>query len=403
MRFRLAATIGRALDCARTVLRDLDADQVPARLRPVVAHAGDLTPPLADRLARELDRLDWLREKSVEQWKGIDPDADGPDRASALFLLRPEGWVVDFGRLVGESAAASAEGATKKDPRLERDLTAAREKSKASAKEADALRRRVADLEQAAREPDRSRAASASRDAEALTSARRDHAAELAEIQARLAAAEGEARAAKEAARQARQERADAQRLLDDARDAGSWIDRDPVELAIHLDTVAAQARPERPHRAEEGTLPPVSLPGGVRPDSAAAIEEVLRSTGPVAVFVDGYNAGLALFPSGTPGEVRSRLEDVLRRLRRLGAPRITVTVVWDSAAGHDGERVPDGLDVRFAPPGVPADDVLVDLAGSTDRAVVVSNDREVRERAADDGALVLWSTALVEWETTRR
>jgi hypothetical protein len=403
MRFRLAATIVRALECARTVVRDLDTDQVPARLRPVAAHAGDLTPPLADRLARELDRLDWLREKAAEQWDGIDPAADGPDRASALFLLRPEGWVLEFGRLIGERAAAGVEGATRADPRLERDLAAWREKARSATREVEALRRRVAELEQAAREPERSRAASAARDAEALAAARREHAVELAGLQERVAELEAEARAAKEASRRARRERADAQRRLDDARQAGAWVDRDPIELAIHLDAVAAQARPGRPHRPEEGSLPPPSLPAGVRPDSAAAIEALLRSAGPIAMFVDGYNAGLALFPTGSPGEVRRRLEDVLRRLRRLGAPGITVTVVWDSAGGDDGERVPDGLDVRFAPPGVPADDVLADLARSTDRAVVVTNDREVRERAAAAGALALWSTALVDWSTARR
>ncbi len=403
MKFRVAAALGRALDCARTVLRDLDSDQVPARLRRVVAHAGDLTPPLADLLARELDHLEWLREQAAEQWPDLDPAAEGPDRASAPFLARPDGWELEFARIVAGEAATAEAGTARADPRRDRDLAAARDKAKAAAKEVEALRRRVAELEQAAREPERAKAASASRDAEALAAARRDHAAELADLRARVEAAEADARAAKEAAREARRDRADLQRRFEEARSGGSWLDRGPLDLAVHLDAVAAQARPARAHRPDDAALPPPALPAGVRPDTGAAVDAVLRATGPIALFVDGYNAGLALLPDGSPAEVRARLSDVLRRLRRLGAPGITVTVVWDSAAGHDGARIPEGLDVRFAPQGVPADDVLVELAAATDRAVVVTNDREVRERAEAAGALALWSTALVDWSTTRR
>ena len=57
------------------------------------------------------------------------------------------------------------------------------------------------------------------------------------------------------------------------------------------------------------------------------------------------------------------------------------------------------GVVVRFAEADVIADDVLVDLAtdyGSA--AIVISDDREVRDRSARHGATVLWAKALAAW-----
>jgi rRNA-processing protein FCF1 len=60
------------------------------------------------------------------------------------------------------------------------------------------------------------------------------------------------------------------------------------------------------------------------------------------------------------------------------------------------------GVVVTFAPPGTSADDVIVRLA-AVPGTVVISNDREVRERATQAGALALWSEALVAWARRRR
>jgi len=403
----MTAVIGRALETARSVLRDLDVDQVPASLRRVVAHAGELTPPLADKLAREIDRLEWLRTKAVEAWPAADPRSDGPDRGSALFLLRPDGWVVEFAKVVADSAAAARVTDEKRSGRVvvarDREVEVAREKAKTAAKEAAALGRRIAEMKRLERAPDRERAAAEARVSEEMEAVRADHAGEVADLERRVEESAAALRGARAEARQARRERADAEHRLAAIRDTGSWADRDPVDLAVHLDAVAAQARAGRrpDHPDTDTSLAAPALPAGIRPDSAAALDAVLRMTGPLAVLVDGYNAGLT-FGSGTPAEVRNRLEDVVRRVRTLAGAGTTVTVVWDSSADHDRRRSPDGLDVRFAPPGVPADDVLVELAAEASRAVVVTNDREVRERAEAVGALALWSTALVEWARTR-
>jgi hypothetical protein len=80
----------------------------------------------------------------------------------------------------------------------------------------------------------------------------------------------------------------------------------------------------------------------------------------------------------------------------------MTVTVVWDSNADQPGSRKPRGIDVRFAPAGVEADDVVVKIAAGLRRCVVITNDRAVRERAERTGALALWSDALVDWARRR-
>ena len=395
--------IGKALETARTVLRDLDADQVPASLRKVVAHAGELTPPLADRLARELDRLDWLRDKSLGVWAEAEAEVDGPDRGSALFLLRPEGWSVELLKVAGNAASVEPAGRRPRiDDAVVKELAVARDKAKALGREVDALRRRVAELQRAERAPERDRAADEARQAGEVRALEERLGAELAGTRRRLEEVASALKGAREDLRQARRDRADAEARLAAIRYTGSWADRDPVDLAVHLDAVAAQAR--RTPEATEGvrTLDAPSLPAGVRPDSAAAVEAVLRLHGPVGLLVDGYNAGLAM-GSRAPAEVRTRLETILKRIRTLGGPSVAVTVVWDSAVHQEERRLPEGLDVRFTPAGVSADDVLVELASVTPRAIVVTNDREVRERAEAVGALTLWSTALVQWAKKRR
>jgi len=406
VRYRLTSVLGKALDAARSVLDDLDADRVPASLRPIAAHAGVLTPPLADKLAREIDRLDWLREKALESWGEADPKAAGPDRASALFLMRPEGWVRDLVKIAWETGAAAGSGSSEREERSARaltsDLAASREKVKSLQKEIDGLRSELAAERRAARAPDRDHRAATAKALEDVRRAKKEHASGLAERDARIAELEREVARHREDLRVARRERADAEARVEELRAGGRWSGREPLELARHLDDLMTQVRRGPADGADDtGQVDRPALPAGVRPDAAEAIDALVRIPGPIGVIVDGYNAGLAM-GEGAPSEVRSRLEDVLRRLGTLGGPGMTVTVVWDSRVEEPSPRRPDALDVRFAPPGTPADDVVVSLAAVTTRCVVITNDREVRERAEARGALALWSDALVAWARRR-
>ena len=88
-----------AIAAGRAALRRLEDDDVPAKLRKVAAYQGGRLPgPLAKRILGALDEDDWLRGKAIDELGDTDPQAAGPDGASALFLLRPDGWDQSFHR-----------------------------------------------------------------------------------------------------------------------------------------------------------------------------------------------------------------------------------------------------------------------------------------------------------------
>ncbi|MEX0826635.1 MAG: NYN domain-containing protein [Acidimicrobiia bacterium] len=407
MRFKLTSVLGKALDSARAALADLDADQVPAKLRQVVGHAGDFTPDLARRLTRELDRIDWLRTRALEQWPDADPVKPGPHRASALFLVRPEGWAADLVGVVGEAvASAVGEGREPSDggrDELVKDRDAWKAKARDLQKKLETATTERAKAEKAVRAPDRATKAAGAKETAARRRAETDHAAEVEQLQRLITDLENKVKNAGEEVRRLRRSAGDSEARAVEAETGPGWLGTDPIDLARHLDDLMARSR--RVGATDPGPLPAeerLQLPVGVGPDSPEAIDAVARMGGRVAVIVDGYNAGLALGP-GTAAEVRSRLEPHLRRLRSLGGPAMTVTVVWDSKAEQQGSRKPGGgIEVVFAPAGIEADDVVVDIAARRSRCVVITNDRAVRERAERTGALALWSDALVAWARKR-
>ena len=96
----LASVLGPAVDTARTTLRDLDQDEVPAKLRKVSASsARSLTPPLTKALLRELDANDWFRAKVIETWERD----EGGDDISDAYLRRTEGWWLTIAGATGVS------------------------------------------------------------------------------------------------------------------------------------------------------------------------------------------------------------------------------------------------------------------------------------------------------------
>jgi hypothetical protein len=404
----MAGLVGRALEAARRALRDLDHDQVPAALRRVAAHSGDLTPPLADRLLRELDVLDWLRTKALEAWPEADPDAPGPDRASALFLARPDGWV---GALVAEAgeamralAAADAARSDRDRESLERSLAASRDRERELRRQLAEALTEARELRRRASEPRRAERAGEARVRDELARERARWAATLADMEERVSALDEEVSVLREELHRTRVARAEMANQLESMRGGSRWSDRDPVDLAAFIDDVAAQARPSRsvPDSARAGPAA-FELPPGVRPDEARAVDALLVHPGPLLVVVDGYNVALSMW-TGPPADSRSRLETLLRRLLLIAPPTMRVSVVWDSSIDGAAATRSGRLEVRFADGNATADDVVVGLAGdSAVPAVVVSNDREVRERAARAGADALWADALVAWAAMRR
>ncbi len=60
-------------------------------------------------------------------------------------------------------------------------------------------------------------------------------------------------------------------------------------------------------------------------------------------------------------------------------------------------------MTVAFSAAGETADDDLVRRAGEmAGPVVVISDDRLVRERSEERGAIALWSRSLIEWASSR-
>ena len=185
---------------------------------------------------------------------------------------------------------------------------------------------------------------------------------------------------------------------------------RDPIATARRLDLQAAAlaaavrgepATEEFVHEDEMADWDLV-LPPGVAPDSVDAVAWLIESVGPVPVIVDGYNVTFLMHEeSFTAPEARQQLVAELERLLRRARAAHRVEVVFDSSEQGESEPTvtPGGVEVFFATTADSADDEIVARVRSLEgRAVVVTNDRELRERVDAEGALALWGSAFVAW-----
>jgi len=152
-----------------------------------------------------------------------------------------------------------------------------------------------------------------------------------------------------------------------------------------------------RPRARRQAGRLPVALPPGLFDDDPAAAEHLVRVRGSVVV-VDGYNASLRRWPELPIAEQRRRLVDALAGLAaRCGAE---VQVVFDGAddVARGTTLARRGVQVRFSPREVEADDVILDQVDRlpvTRPVVVASDDRRVRREAAARGANVIGQAQL--------
>ena len=131
-------------------------------------------------------------------------------------------------------------------------------------------------------------------------------------------------------------------------------------------------------------TRHPIALPPAVLDDSVAAAEYLVRVDG-VLVLVDGYNVTKLARPELSLPEQRQWLADAAVELAARTGARLELIfdgVDEGSAPADFGRRT--GVQVRFSPAGVEADDLLLDLVRElgTTPAVVASDDRRVRDGA---------------------
>ncbi len=385
-----------ALEAARRALRKLDDTDVPAAVREIAARSGRLPPPLARRLMQALDESEWLRAETLAAWPDIDPvSADPKHRASALFLQRPDGWEDASSTLAEESAGA---GASRLAQRLAEDLGKARRRIEVLegllVKAEDRLGVAEASVKDRLAEQSERSVRSRQRDLVEIKQLQ----SVVADLDERLAAATEERDQLAAGAGAA--ERRRPPELRSPARVMGAWEPRGPLELARHLDDLVSAGsitpiEEEVPIASEAGD--PLLLPHGVRPDRAEAIKWLLDQTATVMVTIDGWNAAhLLMSPPGS--EDRERIVEAGRRIAVASRGRRKVIVIFDSREGTDHFSHPE-VDVRYV---TSADESILELARS--RAwplVVVSSDRRVREGAEAEGAVGLWSQALVDWFQT--
>jgi len=409
--FKPEQLLADAIDAARHALRDLEPDQIPASMQRVVGYSGGkLPPPFARSLLAELEDNEFLRSKALEVWKLDRPPSGDRQLAAYRFLERGDGWLTDL-LGAGYSLGSRDSAAGDQTVEIERDAFQAeaaslKERLRTVRKEQERLEREHRELTRSSREPEREERESERRLHEQMEEAARSHSAGVSELEANLAAVQQELQTAREAARADRQLRAEAEAAHRSAV-APEAQSVDPGVLAERLDTIAVLASAAGPTPGvEEGlgaaeTVQPLTDLGAIRPDSAEAIDWLVTS-GAANVFVDGYNVGFLLASRLDAVQARLLVEETVGRLR-LVARQCEIIVVFDSEIPID-EAVPTpaGSSGIVFSDGRSADDEIVDLVPTKTNPVVITNDREVRERTEAAGAVALWSDALVEWSRRR-
>lgn len=402
---QLRTVLKPSIDAARAALRRMDDDEIPARLRPVAKRGdGRLPVPLVKALLRGLEEDEWFRGKALEAFE----HSRGDDPVSQAYLEHSPGWWIAVVEAVALAEGADAEHRAR---RLEREVETLRERAgadraklKATKQERDAAAEAFQVSFDDRLEPLRT----------AATSARveRDRAlAEAESLRAELEMATTERLDAEQAAATMSQGVRDARRTAAQLRrsveSGGSEsIPKEPIDVARWLDRVAASLAPYREavasvEDADSGVSGLASpLPSGVAPDSAAAIDALAGIDGRT-VLIDGHNL-LGVLDSSTmaTGRARRELTASLGKLsRHLGDSSVEVVFDSDLEEGRPKSVTSIGIVVRFAPGDLIADDVIARRVETLRHlAVVISDDREVRDLCGRLGATVLWARALAGW-----
>ncbi len=385
-----AGLVKEAIEAARRALREMEASEVPAKLRRVVASsARNLPRPLESGLMDAIDEYEWLRDKALEK---LPEDVAGPPR---WYLERPDLWEEDLAAAATERAAGSEQRQVDKLTQEVLDLIEQRDQAREKAK---ALRA-VLELERAEH-----------RDVvTSLKQGRKVPVRPLADDRRQVEGLEAENQRLERlvVGQQTRLDKTRAE-LLRSRRatapndDSANVRSNDPVSLARQLDRFAAAALPDAVVIHTTSTLgsPPVadvlSLPPGIAPDAPSAIDYLLTRVEPMWVIVDGYNVSYHLDAAGfsTPA-ARTKVANGLTRLRARATGKIRVTIVWDSSEQATEGPAVAGIERKFVPD---ADEEVRRLSHEANGLVVViSTDREVHAGVAS-GTLVLWSEAFADW-----
>jgi hypothetical protein len=397
--FKPEQVLAPAVEAGRKALRDLDDDQIPASLRRVAAYAGGtLPPPFARSLLGVLLEDEFIRERALEVLDGTGARVE----ASRAFLAHGDGWVWEVLEAVHRIASGTATRADR-SLEVERDAYAAQaEAARQSLKEARAAHevreRALKDQLAETRRPGREERRAEEGLRERLAAAEAAAAADQHALAERVAALEARLDEAREEARTYRRRAADAEARAASTGEVGAPGGGDDLARLLDRIAVAATRVSANPGEVMPATRARVVFPSMLRPDGAEAVDW-LRGLADADVVIDGYNLGFHVGDLD-PVKARLRVAEIVGRL--MTGTELRVTVVFDSELDDlEQEPVPGPGRVVFSD-GRSADDVVVEMASGLGRVVVVSNDREVRERAEAGGAVAIWSTAVGEWSKRR-
>lgn len=372
-------------------------------------------PPALRRLSKFRDRA--LAGHSAELLAALDDDdfvvgirdwldAGRPPLKAAdreilrLVTERPAGWKE---RLVAPGEPPPARDASRPEPDPAESLE--RERKRTRRARAD-LRRQRLELEKLTAE--------AAREIAAVT-------VELGDARDRLAAAENEvavarreqataeAGAARDARRQraaaataeaaetsARQELREVRKELSAAKRRIRELERENRSLAARR-PASAESAPRSPRKSRARR--PLPVPRGRLPEEPQTLEEWLGAR-PVGLLIDGYNVTkLETGFAGLPLEgQRDRLVAEVHKLAvKTG---VQPTIVFDGSRVQPGTSRPrrGPVKVEYSGPAESADDHIIAALEATPPhpVIVVTNDRELRARAAALGATVARSDQLL-------
>lgn len=402
------------------VLESLDSDKLPPALRPVMSFARQRRARVAAApIMAALDDDDFrgriaaqLRPSKAELAAALDAGesvaVDPVEVAAMVYLLRPPSWET---RLRAVITTIDAEGAVVgadmevirlrgQLARLQTELGRSRAKSR---EQLTALRSENSELRRsAAGERTRLRQGKQAAEIAAVDSQQRAEA-----LERRVAGAQSEQRRQRSRVNELEAE------LLNHRQADRESRGHEAMRARLLLDTIVDAAR----GLSRELALPPVStLPAdtlakgetdidegrgrarALATDDPALLQQLL-SVPRAHLLVDGYNVTKLAWPTIPLDAQRDRL---VRELAPLAArSRAEVTVVFDGAELQHRPRVapPRGVRVRFSPPGITADDVLLDLLSVEPVGrplVVVSSDGEVATGATRSGARTVPSATLI-------